>query len=77
MIEEVRKNWPQTKPISVRVSADDYIEGGINIDMMVDYINMIKDKVDLIDVSSGGLLSADITYIPDIKLNMLKQLKTL
>jgi NADPH2 dehydrogenase len=75
VIEEVRKNWPQTKPIFVRVSADDYIEGGINIDMMVDYINMIKDKVDLIDVSSGGLLSADINLYPGYQVKYAETIK--
>lgn len=75
VIDEVRKNWPINKPIFVRVSADDYIDGGINIDMMVDYINMIKDKVDLIDVSSGGLLNAHINLYPGYQIKYAETIK--
>ncbi len=76
IIDEVRKYWPDNKPLFVRVSADDYIPGGINIDMMVDIVNHIKDRVDAIDVSSGGLLSAHIDVYPGYQIKYAQEIKS-
>ncbi|OFA03455.1 bifunctional salicylyl-CoA 5-hydroxylase/oxidoreductase [Duganella phyllosphaerae] len=50
----VRRAWPQDKPISVRISAHDWVEGGITPDDAVAIARSFKDAgVDLIDCSSG------------------------
>ncbi|MED0715952.1 NADPH dehydrogenase NamA [Aeribacillus composti] len=63
VIQAVRKVWEG--PLFVRVSASDYVEGGSTIN---DYIQIAKwlkeDGVDLIDVSSGGLVPANIDVYP-------------
>lgn len=76
IIDAVKKVWPNDKPIFVRVSADDYINGGINIDEMVSILKLIKDKgIDLIDVSSGGLLNAKIDLYPGYQLKYSERIK--
>ena len=55
--DEVRSVIPEDMPLMVRVSASDYFEGGIDIDEMVEIINLVKDRFDMVHVSSGALVS--------------------
>jgi 2,4-dienoyl-CoA reductase-like NADH-dependent reductase (Old Yellow Enzyme family) len=55
--DTVRENWPAGKPLFVRISATDWADGGWNIDEAVALARVLKAHgVDLIDVSSGGLV---------------------
>jgi anthraniloyl-CoA monooxygenase len=50
----IRAVWPQDKPISVRISAHDWVEGGITPDDAVEIARAFKAAgADMIDVSSG------------------------
>jgi anthraniloyl-CoA monooxygenase len=50
----IRAVWPQDKPISVRLSAHDWVEGGITPDDAVEVARLFKATgADMIDVSSG------------------------
>ncbi|MGR6115441.1 NADPH dehydrogenase NamA [Aeribacillus composti] len=63
VIQAVRKVWKG--PLFVRVSASDYVEGGSTINDYVQIAKWLKeDGVDLIDVSSGGLVPANIDVYP-------------
>lgn len=63
VIQAVRKVWEG--PLFVRVSASDYVEGGSTINDYVQIAKWLKeDGVDLIDVSSGGLVPANIDVYP-------------
>jgi anthraniloyl-CoA monooxygenase len=54
VFKAVRAAWPQGKPISVRISANDWIEGGITPDDAVEIARAFKDAgADMIDCSSG------------------------
>jgi 2,4-dienoyl-CoA reductase-like NADH-dependent reductase (Old Yellow Enzyme family) len=57
VVDAVRDEWPDDKPLFVRLSCVDWVEGGIVIDDSVKLVQLLKDggKVDLIDSSSGGL----------------------
>jgi 2,4-dienoyl-CoA reductase-like NADH-dependent reductase (Old Yellow Enzyme family) len=57
VVDAVRDEWPDDKPLFVRLSCVDWVEGGIVIDDTVKLVQLLKDggKVDLIDSSSGGL----------------------
>lgn len=53
--EVVRKEWPDEKPLFVRISATDWTENGWNINDSVKLCKALKKLgVDLIDTSSGG-----------------------
>jgi 2,4-dienoyl-CoA reductase-like NADH-dependent reductase (Old Yellow Enzyme family) len=56
VVDAVRAVWPAELPLLVRISATDWAEGGWDIDQSVALAKVLKaHKVDLIDVSSGGL----------------------
>ena len=58
VLEAVQSEWPTDLPLFVRISATDWAEGGWNIEESVQLSKILKEKgVDLIDVSSGGLVS--------------------
>lgn len=51
----LRDFWPQDRPMFVRISAVDGIEGGFTIEEAVEYAKELKKLgVDVIDCSSGG-----------------------
>ncbi|MDR0879958.1 MAG: NADPH dehydrogenase NamA [Clostridioides sp.] len=59
VIKAVSEVWPATKPLCLRVTADDYAEGGNGPSDLAEIINYVKDfgnGVDLVDVSTGGVL---------------------
>ncbi|MCA0240803.1 MAG: bifunctional salicylyl-CoA 5-hydroxylase/oxidoreductase [Proteobacteria bacterium] len=54
VFEAVREAWPQHLPMSVRISAHDWVDGGITPDDAVQIARAFKAAgADLIDVSSG------------------------
>lgn len=58
VLEAVQTEWPKELPLFVRISATDWAVGGWNIEESIQLSKILKEKgVDLIDVSSGGLVS--------------------
>ncbi|MBK0369753.1 NADH:flavin oxidoreductase/NADH oxidase [Flavobacterium agrisoli] len=58
IVEAVQTEWPLDLPLFVRISASDWAEGGWNLQESIQLAAILKQKgVDLIDVSSGGLVS--------------------
>jgi anthraniloyl-CoA monooxygenase len=50
----VREAWPEEKPMSVRISATDWVDGGITADDAVEIARALWEAgADLIDVSAG------------------------
>jgi 2,4-dienoyl-CoA reductase-like NADH-dependent reductase (Old Yellow Enzyme family) len=55
VVETVRAVWPASKPLFMRVSSSDYVDGGVTIDDTVAFAAAAKALgADLIDCSSGG-----------------------
>ncbi len=56
MYEAVRAVWPESKPIGMRVSATDWVDGGWTPEETVVLAKELKKReMDYMDVSSGGL----------------------
>jgi len=56
----IRAAWPAEKPISVRISATDWIENGITPEDAVDIAKAFKQAgCDILDVSSGQVVSEE------------------
>jgi 2,4-dienoyl-CoA reductase-like NADH-dependent reductase (Old Yellow Enzyme family) len=52
---EVRRAWPDDRPLFVRISASDWAEGGWDLEQSIVLAQRLRDLgVDLIDCSSGG-----------------------
>jgi 2,4-dienoyl-CoA reductase-like NADH-dependent reductase (Old Yellow Enzyme family) len=61
----VREIWPAKRPVFVRISATDWVEGGWDLDQSVELCLWLKDiGIDLIDCSSGGLVLLPESAIP-------------
>ena len=60
VMEEVRKQVGQFFPIFLRISADEFMEGGNTLDDCLDYLQYIQEEADVIDVSCG--LNGSIQY---------------
>ncbi|KIL99406.1 2 4-dienoyl-CoA reductase NADPH [Paramagnetospirillum magnetotacticum MS-1] len=58
VITAVRAVWPADKPLGLRISATDWVEGGWDADQAVNYAKAFKAAgIDFVCVSSGGLVS--------------------
>jgi 2,4-dienoyl-CoA reductase-like NADH-dependent reductase (Old Yellow Enzyme family) len=57
VVDAVRSEWPDDKPLFVRISCSDWMEGGWGLEDSVRLAQVLKagGKVDLIDCSSGGV----------------------
>ena len=55
VFEACRKVWPRDKALGVRVSATDWVEGGLTVEDTIETARQLKALgCDFIDVSSGG-----------------------
>jgi len=54
VVSACRAAWPKAKPLSVRISATDWVEGGVDGDEAVEIARALKAQgVDIINVSAG------------------------
>ena len=59
VVAEVRKAWPAAKPLFVRCSSIDDVEGGWSIEDTICFSRELKKAgVDVVDCSSGGILGS-------------------
>ena len=69
VIEEVRKQVGPFFPIFVRISADEFMQGGNTLDDCLEYLQYFQEEVDVFDVSAGlnGSIQyqIDANYLPD------------
>lgn len=75
VLDEVKKYWPKEKPLLLRVSATDHLPDGMKVEDMVKIINLVKDKVDLVHVSSGGVALAPISVYPGYQVRYAETIK--
>jgi 2,4-dienoyl-CoA reductase-like NADH-dependent reductase (Old Yellow Enzyme family) len=55
VFDAVRAAFPDHKPVGVKVSATDWVEGGWDLAQTIEFAKALKQRgVDWIDVSSGG-----------------------
>jgi NADPH2 dehydrogenase len=61
IIKAVKTVWPEEKSLHLRVSADEYDPDGNALDDIVAIVKKAKNLgIDLVNVSSGGVLSKDV-----------------
>ena len=73
----VRAAWPQHLPLFVRISASDWVDGGWTQAESVQLAGLLREAgVDLIDVSSGGLVpTAKIPVGPGFQVPFAEEIR--
>jgi 2,4-dienoyl-CoA reductase-like NADH-dependent reductase (Old Yellow Enzyme family) len=65
VVRAVRAEWPESLPLLVRISATDWTPGGWDVEQSVELARGLAPLgVDLVDVSSGGLVMAQVPAGP-------------
>jgi len=56
VVEAIRANWPDQYPLAFRLSATDWLDGGLEVADTIHISKALKDAgVDMIDCSTGGI----------------------
>jgi len=72
----VREAWPAEKPVIVRISATDWIDGGWDITQSVELARELEEVgVDALHVSTGGAVIADIAVGPEYQVGFARTLR--
>jgi len=76
-VEAVRRVWPEDKPLWLRISATDWVDGGWDADQSVELVRQVKDLgVDLVDCSSGGAVpDAEIPVAPGFQVPFAERIR--
>ena len=57
VFDAVRAAWPEDRPMSVRISATDWVDGGFTGDDAVEFATLLQEHgCDIVDVSTGQVL---------------------
>ncbi|CUX18278.1 NADPH dehydrogenase NamA [Clostridium sp. C105KSO13] len=76
VLQAVRRVWPEEKPILLRVSAEDYEPEGMHPQEMAKIIELVKPYIDVLDVSTGGVVPTPPTAIyPGYQVKVAEELK--
>lgn len=75
VIGAIRQVWPRERALLLRLSASDYLQGGIDLEETIQIIDQVKDDVDLFDISSGGLLAAPVRSFPGYQVEFAGEIR--
>ena len=77
VIEAMRAVWPEEKPLGLRISATDWLEGGFAIEDAVAFARAAKARgIDYICASSGGIsLKASIPIAPGYQVPLAHRIR--
>lgn len=76
VIRSVKREWGEERPLFLRLSASDYAKGGITIEDTISIAEAAYEEgVDLIDVSSGGLLPITVPVYPGYQVGFSEAIK--
>ena len=74
VIDAIRSVWEG--PLLVRVSAEDYAEDGTTMDDFIVFSRWMKSQgIDLVDVSTGGVVQAHINVFPGYQVTHAEAIK--
>lgn len=75
VLQAVKSEWPEDKPLFLRVSAEDYVEGGMTPADMVNIVSQIGGLVDVVHVSSGGVTPFPPPVYPGYQISFAEKIK--
>ena len=77
VFDAVRDAWPSSRPLGVRLSCTDWVDGGITIDDSVELARRLQARgCDWIDASSGGISAAQkIPVGPGYQVHLAREIR--
>ena len=75
VVDAVHSVWPTEKPLWLRISATDWLEGSVAVKNWVGWINALGNKIDMVHVSSGALQKADVHVYPGYMLPLAQEIQ--
>lgn len=76
VVAEVRAAFPADKPVLIRFSASDWTEGGLDVEEVAVVAGWVRELgVDLVDVSSGGLIDTRIPVGPGYQVPFARRIR--
>jgi NADPH2 dehydrogenase len=75
ILQAVHQVWPKEKPIILRLSAEEYDVLGNHIHETIEIVHLIKEWVDGINVSSGGVVPVAISAYPGYQVPLSEAIK--
>ncbi|OJV58615.1 MAG: oxidoreductase [Cellulomonas sp. 73-145] len=76
VVDAVREVWPDERPVVVRLSATDWTEGGLTVDDVAEVARGLAGRgVDLVDVSTGGNVPAQIPVGPGYQVPAARRIR--
>ncbi|MHB1317134.1 MAG: NADH:flavin oxidoreductase/NADH oxidase [Anaerolineae bacterium] len=74
--EAIRSNWPEARPLFIRLSCTDWAPGGNEPADAAEYARILKGHgVDLVDCSSGGVVSVRPKASPGYQVRFAAQVR--
>lgn len=75
IIQAITEVWPHSKPIFLRISAEDYAEDGNSPVLLGEALkSVISSYIDLINVSSGGVVLARVPAFDGYQIKFAEQI---
>lgn len=76
VVDAVRAAVPDERPLSIRISATEWLDGGLTFDDMADVSVALRDRgIDFIDVSTGGNVPAQIPIGPGYQVPAARRIR--
>jgi 2,4-dienoyl-CoA reductase-like NADH-dependent reductase (Old Yellow Enzyme family) len=75
VVDAIRARVPEDHPVILRISATDWLEGGWDADASVELARALADRVDLVDVSTGGVAPARIEVGPGYQVPFAERIR--
>lgn len=75
VLQAVRREWAAPKSLLLRVSASDYAIGGLDVPQLAEIVSQIRSYIDMLHVSSGGLLPIMPPQSPGFQVPFAKALR--
>ncbi len=76
VVEAVRLEWPDERPLFVRLSCTEYAPGGNDLEAMVEVASTLRERgVDLVDCSSGGVVETSYPIGPGYQVPFAERIR--
>lgn len=75
VLAAVKSEWPAEKALLLRISADDYHADGNGLAEYQEMMKAIAKEIDILDVSTGGIVPVQPHVYPGYQLNYAKTLR--